>query len=199
MEAILAKQDLFFYNWTRKRKKFLNILDLGCGKGKQWDWYFKNKNRLDFKLDINGYEPFVKNTYTSKSKENTQIKFIKDLNKCNKEFDIVVSMSVLEHVYDRRNFLETCYKFMKSDGFSLINYDNGHFHNPKEWKRNIFGKILAIWTPIKRYYQDFVEIEEISKMAKDIGMKVDDYIDYHLLINKKEIKLDWFMRTKYSW
>ena len=71
----------------------------------------------------------------------------------------------------------------------MINFDNGHFFNPKEWKRNYFGRLLAKFTPIKRYYQDFVDVEKIIEFANEIGMNVDDYIDYHIFINKKRLKI----------
>ena len=38
-----AKQDLFgFIIGYAKEKKILDFLDLGCGKGGQWIWYYSN-------------------------------------------------------------------------------------------------------------------------------------------------------------
>ena len=62
-------------------------------------------------------------------------------------------MSVLEHVYDRKKFIKDCYEYTNSNGYVLINFDNGHFFDPKQWKRNILGKFFGENTPFKRYYR----------------------------------------------
>lgn len=185
-----AFQDIFgFVIGFAKEKKYLRILDLGCGDGGQWNWYFKNKESFDFSLDITGYEPFANNATPSSSMDLDLIKIYNNLEEVLGKFDVVLCMSVLEHVYDRKKFLEDSYRFTESEGYSLINFDNGHFFNPKEWKRNIFGKFLAHRTPFKRYYQDFVDVDKIIKIAEDLGMSLDHYIDYHLFIDKHRLKL----------
>lgn len=182
-----AKQDIFsFIIGYAKEKKYLNILDVGCGKGDQWNWYFKDKNKFDFNLNIIGVEPFLNLT----SKNNIKIiKNIETLLTENKQFDVVVSMSVLEHVFDREEFIKNCSKLTNSNGFLIINYDNGHFFNKKEWKRNIFGKLIGKFTYIKNFYQDFVDIEKILDYLKDLNMYIDDNIDYHLLIEKSKLNI----------
>lgn len=185
-----AFQDIFgFIIGYAQEKGDLQILDLGCGNGSQWEWYTLDKQKFNFSLEITGFEPFKNNASNFNNKINNGIDLINSLESCNKKFDIVVCLSVLEHVYDRKKFLSDCYKFIKEDGYSLINFDNGHFFNPKEWKRNIFGRLLAKYTFIKRYYQDFVDVEQIIKISNEIGMEVDDQVDYHLFINKQRLKL----------
>ena len=50
-----AKQDLFgFIVGYAKEKKILDILDLGCGKGGQWNCYYSNNKKIDFQLNIYG-------------------------------------------------------------------------------------------------------------------------------------------------
>ena len=45
--------------------------------------------------------------------------------------DIVISFSVLEHVYRRRDYLQLAKDCLKADGYFLINYDSGHFISGK--------------------------------------------------------------------
>lgn len=185
-----AKQDICgFLLGYAEQKGSLDILDLGCGNGSQWEWYTSRIDNYKYKLNIVGYEPYKNNAANFNKKINNSIEIINNLDNYNNKFDVVMCMSVLEHVYDRRKFLYDCYRACKLNGYALINFDNGHFFNPKEWKRNVFGKILAKYTPIKKYYQDFVDINNIIKIAEEIGMKFDDYIDYHIFTSKKRLKL----------
>ena len=185
-----AKQDIYgFLLGYAEQKGSLDILDLGCGNGSQWEWYTSRIDNYKYKLNIVGYEPYINNAANFNKKINASIEFINNLDNYNNKFDVVMCMSVLEHVYDRRKFLYDCHRACKLRGYAIINFDNGHFFNPKEWKRNFFGKILAKYTPIKKYYQDFVDVSSIIKMAEVIGMTFDDYIDYHLFINKKRLQL----------
>ncbi len=185
-----AKQDIYgFIIGYAEQKGSLDILDLGCGNGSQWEWYTSRTDYFKNNINIVGYEPFKNNASNLNNKINNSIKFINNLDSYNNKFDIVMCMSVLEHVYDRYKFLYDCHRACKLNGYALINFDNGHFFNPKEWKRNFFGKILAKYTPIKKYYQDFVDVNKIIRIAEEIGMIFDDYIDYHLFINKNRLKL----------
>tara|TARA_Y100000589_G_C27196289_1_gene646964 strand:+ start:4809 stop:5591 length:783 start_codon:yes stop_codon:yes gene_type:complete len=185
-----AFQDIFgFIIGLAQERKFLKVLDLGCGDGGQWNWYLNNQQDFEFDLEIIGFEPYSNNATPAGISNSDIMKIYNNLEDCNSNFDVVVCMSVLEHVYDRKNFLKNCYKFTKSSGYALINFDNGHFFNPREWKRNIFGKFLAKRTFIKKYYQDFVDVEEIISIALSLGLSVDHYIDYHLFIQKQRLKL----------
>ena len=57
-------------------------------------------------------------------------------------------------------------------------------------EKKFFQENIAKYTPIKKYYQDFVDVNIIIKMAEEIGMTFDDYIDYHVFINKKRLKIN---------
>ena len=81
-------------------------------------------------------------------------------------------MSVLEHVYDREDFfLMLCSQLLKESGFCAINYDNGHFFDKRQWEANIFGKILGRFTPLKQWYQDYVDEKHIMQLIKKLRFK----------------------------
>jgi SAM-dependent methyltransferase len=57
-------------------------------------------------------------------------------------FDIVVSFSVLEHVYRRDAYLRAARECLTPDGRLLINYDAGHFRLPsaRDRVKNLVGR-----------------------------------------------------------
>jgi SAM-dependent methyltransferase len=90
------------------------------------------------------------------------------------QFDVVVSFSVMEHVYRRQLYLDSVRDCLKDTGHVLINYDAGHFLIPaslKERVKNTLGPLLA---PLgfERYYQRFVREAEFRQMAKNAGLQI---------------------------
>ena len=42
---------------------------------------------------------------------------------------------------------------------------------------------------LKGIIEDFVDVKEVISIAKNLGMKVDDIIDYHLITGKGRLKM----------
>jgi SAM-dependent methyltransferase len=91
--------------------------------------------------------------------------------KLREKFDIVVSFSVLEHVYRRLDYLSSANTCLKEDGYFLINYDAGHFVHGKEKLITTLGQAAARFG-IERYYQSFVKEEDFLKMLDRIRFKI---------------------------
>jgi SAM-dependent methyltransferase len=90
--------------------------------------------------------------------------------------DIIVSFSVLEHVYQRQRYLETARACLKPEGHMLINYDAGHFvHTSKlrEFGKNIIGPLLAP-LGIERYYQRFVPQADFRRFVQGAGLAISE-------------------------
>lgn len=96
--------------------------------------------------------------------------------------DIVVSFSVLEHVFDRRRYLEAAKRALKPDGVFLINYDSGHFVAPapgRVWQRgsdrwnNLFGPLLARFG-FEGGYQAFVREKDFREWVHDLDLRIID-------------------------
>jgi len=94
--------------------------------------------------------------------------------------DVVISFSVLEHVYRRMDYLQTVKRNMKAGGLFLINYDSGHFIYPApasilsigsdRWK-NRFGHLMARLGK-EQYFQAFVREEEFQALLDKTGLMV---------------------------
>jgi SAM-dependent methyltransferase len=95
--------------------------------------------------------------------------------KLQQEFDVVVSFSVLEHVYKRAEYLRSAKECLKNDGYFLINYDAGHFvmGTQRDRIKNVVGPLLARFG-VERYYQSFVKEQEFRNIVKSLGFKIID-------------------------
>lgn len=90
--------------------------------------------------------------------------------------DIVVSFSVLEHVYDRRRYLQAVHDNLAPDGRALINYDAGHFRGAVSWRdraKNVAGPLLARFGH-ERYYQSLVREREVHDHLARVGLAVEE-------------------------
>jgi SAM-dependent methyltransferase len=88
--------------------------------------------------------------------------------------DVVVSFSVLEHVYQRQAYLQSVRDCLKPGGYALVNYDAGHFVDPpdlRERVKNVVGPLLARLGQ-ERYYQSFVGEADFRSMLTAVGLEV---------------------------
>ena len=182
----VAKYDIFkYFLKCSSGSNSLKILDVGCGAGRQWEWLSKVDSEIRQSLEVIGFEPNARRDATK------QIPIVHDINDPSLEevYDVVVSMSVLEHVYDRRAFIEFCAsKANSASGVVIINYDNGHFFGNREWKSNTLGRFLGKNTPIKKWYQDFVDYENILELAEQQKMRLLHESNYHQFSRKGETR-----------
>jgi SAM-dependent methyltransferase len=88
-------------------------------------------------------------------------------------FDVVVSFSVLEHVYRREAYLSAARECLAVDGRFLINYDAGHFRlpSPRDRLKNVVGPLLAR-AGREHHYQRFVPEQEFLELARRAGLRV---------------------------
>lgn len=89
-------------------------------------------------------------------------------------FDAVVSFSVLEHVVDRRRYLEAARANLAAAGRLLLNYDSGHFvadAAPRERIKGVVGRGLAAFG-VESRYQAFVREDEFRELAAAAGLRI---------------------------
>lgn len=89
------------------------------------------------------------------------------------KFEVVVSFSALEHVYQRKAFLQAAKECLATDGYFLINYDAGHFVDGgfRDKVKNIVGPLLARFGR-ERYYQAFVKEQEFQRIVQALDLRV---------------------------
>ncbi len=154
----------------------VRILDLGCGEALN---FVNLLGKYPHQLNYVGVEPSRQACQLSRENlrglpatiiEGYAYELKRELTG---KFDLVISFSVLEHVYRRLAFLQTAKQYLADDGFFLINYDSGHFHSGREKAKNILGPVLATfgW---EKYYQSFVSEAEFRRLIDFVGFTVVD-------------------------
>jgi 2-polyprenyl-3-methyl-5-hydroxy-6-metoxy-1,4-benzoquinol methylase len=89
------------------------------------------------------------------------------------QFDVVASLSVLEHIRDRRAYIETIAKSLRPNGRAYLIADNGHFvdRHPRELLKTTLGRARAL-TGSDRWYQAFVREDEVRGLLAGAGLDV---------------------------
>ena len=151
------------------------ILDLGCGEALN----FVKLLKLYPQIRYVGIEPSKQSclqaqTYLGGLKATVVNCYAYDIHKTlQEEFDLVVSFSVLEHVFRRMDYLRSARECLKESGYFLTNYDAGHFLSPtittrlKDALRFILARLGA-----EQYYQSFVKEPDFLSMIDEVGFRI---------------------------
>jgi cyclopropane fatty-acyl-phospholipid synthase-like methyltransferase len=174
---------LYCLNWiaeyAQKHPQPITLLDLGCGAGLNFVQLLQRYPHIHFV----GIEP--SESECAKARQN-----LKGLNATiingyaydpirqqlpYATFDLMVSFSVFEHVYERLAYLQLIHACLKPDGYCLMNYDSGHFqsHHWKERLKNIVGPVLARLGN-QAYYQAFVREKDFHTWAQQAHLVIHE-------------------------
>lgn len=88
-------------------------------------------------------------------------------------YDAVIALSAIEHVVNRKAFLETVHRALKKGGIAYLNYDAGHFRS-KRWKERLMVPVSQ-WLAkigIQGPYMKEVNDAEFSAQAIHSGFRV---------------------------
>lgn len=172
---------LYCLDWiaaqAEARDGALTILDLGCGTGANFIELLKRYPGVRYTgVEPSGAACAEARRILPPAQATIHQSYAYDVmgRLVQEPFDVVVSFSVLEHVYRRPAYLKAARDCLKADGRFLINYDAGHFVNPngiKERAKNIIGPLLAP-LGIERYYQRFVPEAEFRADAANAGLEI---------------------------
>jgi SAM-dependent methyltransferase len=154
------------------------IVDLGCGTGTQFAELLRRRPNVKYV----GVEPDRRACAVARRELGDRAEIVNapaydvDVGAA----DVVVSFSVLEHVYRRRDYLMCVARHVAPGGMALVNYDAGHFVGPgslrrrgREHAKTIVGRILAPFGNESKF-QRFVPEAEFLGFVRDAGLTVVD-------------------------
>lgn len=152
----------------------LNILDAGCGISFFPDYLDDNKNNVNLTLLDNAYN--VKKFYQENKKFNFLFDSLIDLGKLENKYDLIYSVSTIEHIPNYYKVIDEIYDNLKINGDFLLTFDIS------------YSKI------------DPINIYNVETFLKYIGIKFEkEYFDiatdYELLFNSHDLEkkdLPWF-------
>ena len=171
----------------------LKVLDIGSGGG----LLCEPLNRLG--AEVVGIDASSNNIQVAKlhAKEmNLNIKYIhsspENINLKN-EFDVVLSMEVVEHVADINLFIEKCSKLIKKNGIMFVATIN---KNLKSYAFTILGaEYILRWLPIGTHDWDkFLKPQDLENIAGKNSLTADETVGmkYNIFSNK------WYKSTDTS-
>ncbi|MBP9771678.1 MAG: methyltransferase domain-containing protein [Candidatus Pacebacteria bacterium] len=102
-------------------------------------------------------------------------------------FDVVLSLSVLEHVKRLEHFLANSVAMAKTGGRIIHRYDLGHALHPSSWKERLqvfLGNHVPFVLPEHKFVR-YVDPEEVRTMLQRHGARVTA-ITQHQMPNHKE-------------
>ncbi len=180
-----------FSNWLQSRriKKLINglypgrsdlkVLDVGCGDG-----YLLDRIKDVFPaFKTFGVEPYEAAASVAGKKHDVFVGIIEDF-RTEEKYDLVVSYHVIEHVAEPRVFLENMKKFVKEDGYVIIDTPNLDSCSYKVFGSN-WGGIHA-----PRHWTLF-SLRTFSDLAQKVGFN-------HIEVADQPISLFWIWST-HSW
>ncbi len=168
---------------ARKRHHLL-VFDYGCGEARYWRPVLKAYPNIE----LIGYDPDAR--VIQKARKHVggfpcHLYTGRVLNKLDFQADFIVSFSVLEHVYNREEYLRHAKRLLAPGGTFYLNYDDGHFRikldlgEPRTWPKlfcsylhNVLAPLLAAMGLTNRF-QSRVRREYIDRLVSELGFKVD--------------------------
>lgn len=161
-----------------KSKNIETVLEVGCGTG----FYPINLKELFTNVKYTGTD--ISKTAIKHCKENSHHEFISGdfiTFDFSKQFDLVYSHAVIDHVYDMDAFASKIVELTKK--FAYISAYRGFFPELQQHKIN--------WNHEEgSYYNDF-SIIQIKKKFKEIGLNENEFNIRSLKVDNKNNNLDY--------
>lgn len=168
-----AKQWILEQLASRFGDSEVKLLDLACGSGWVWEGFLNQYPNVtvvgvDFDAEAiqKGRKHYAGQTRIELREGDAQRPIESGL------YSAVIALSAIEHVVNRKAFLETAYKALASGGFAYLNYDAGHFRstNLKERLMVPVSQIFAKFG-LEKWYMKKVNDQVFRSEAEQIGFK----------------------------
>jgi cyclopropane fatty-acyl-phospholipid synthase-like methyltransferase len=197
---------LYCLNWieakVRASAEEITILDLGCGTAQNFVQLLKHYPAANYigvepsesacrqaEQNLKGLNATIIHDYAYDAVRSKLPKPV---------YDVIVSFSVFEHVYQRLDYLRLIKACLKDAGHCLINYDAGHFHSTywKERVKNIVGPMLAR-AGNQAYFQQFVREDDFRRMVTEAGLKIAEAKSFNTPLKGVYKHIPEAQRTEY--
>lgn len=165
------------------------ILDLGSGQSKNFIPLLKKYPEMYYigiepkQSEAETARKLLKNFKNAKIYNQSAYKLIENQN----DFDICISLSVLEHVKQLDKFLINSIRSVKTGGLIVHRYDLGHALYPGSLKERLqifLGNNFPRLLPEKKFTR-YVSKKKVCEILEKNGAKVQK-ITYHQMPNHKE-------------
>lgn len=175
------------------------VFDYGCGDGGYWPQILRDYPQIQWW----GFEPQTQRRQIAQKRLaglSAQVVGWEELQTTQINANFIVSFSVLEHVYHRRQYLEMAQKHLAPQGIFYLNYDDGHFRplldvsQPKTWLptlkvavHNWVAPLLARVGYLAPFQQRVIQAE-IDQLIREMGWQVEQIFYSNLECLKSLIK-----------
>lgn len=97
--------------------------------------------------------------------------------------DVVLSFSVLEHVYEREPYMRSIALNLKPDGVAFVNYDAGHFNVGSErWKGPLRRGLARLGRDAR--FQAPVSEDELAQLVAAAGLRVEEDLFFNTQVKE---------------
>lgn len=169
------------------------IMDLGCGTAS----YVPSLMERFPNFEYVGVEPIAESFAAAEknlanvpnAKVHFQLGYDSVSNETEGSFDLVFSLSVLEHIKQLDKFIVLGAKYVRSGGLMVHRYDLGHAlhpHSMKERLHVILGNTVPNILP-ERQFVRYVGVPEVKALYEQCGVIPKD-VTYHQMPNHKRIE-----------
>ncbi len=170
-----AKEWIFRQLATRAEQGPFSVCDFACGSGSTWYELLKAYPSIQYlgsDTDVEAVER-AKKIFADIPNARFEIADGQRARTDLASYDVVTTLSSLEHVVRVDKFLDTIFSVLKPGGIAYLNYDNGHFHSHdlKERLMVPVSQILAKFG-IEGPYMKEVFDEDVVRLVKERGVEV---------------------------
>jgi trans-aconitate methyltransferase len=147
------------------------IVDLGCGDGRN----FVELTRRRPEISYVGIEPSSQAAAAARrALPSAEIVNAPAYDVRCEPGDAAVSFSVLEHVVDRRRYLETLRAHVAPEGRAYLNYDVGHFTADRTVAERLRARVGSLLARVgnEAHYRATLHEEEFAHLLRDAGFRV---------------------------
>jgi SAM-dependent methyltransferase len=158
----------------------LTIVDLGCGDGRTVEPLLREHASLRY-VGVDPSRGAIDAARTRLAAYDAELHVARAYDEHVADADVVLSFSVLEHVYRRAPYVRSIARNLKPDGIAFVNYDSGHFNVGSErWKGPIREALARVGQDTR--YQAPVREAEITRLLAEAGLVVEEarFFNTHL-------------------